>query len=90
MWPRPCRAQDLPDSGLPDGAVDMGGADRMTEEADPQGGPCLVPKDCPQAFTCVDARCVPAKPKTVGCTSVPAVVAVAGAIVLLARRRRRA
>jgi len=84
----PVRAQELPDAGLPDGGIETGGAMGNTEENDPGGGPCLVQKDCPQSFTCVDARCVPVKTRTAGCESVPAAALVAGAAFLLARRRR--
>ncbi|MDP2273781.1 MAG: hypothetical protein Q8K32_23780 [Archangium sp.] len=81
-------AQDLPDSGLPDGSVEGGSAEGMTEENDPQGGPCLESKDCAQGFACSGARCVPVKPKNVGCTSAPAALVAAGAVFLALRRRR--
>jgi hypothetical protein len=84
----PAWAQDLPDSGLPDGGVDQGSAQGMTEENDPQGGPCLVAKDCTQGFSCVNARCVPIKPKSIGCGSAPGGAVLAGAILLALRRRR--
>ena len=84
----PVMAQELPDAGLPDGGIEEGGAMGNTEENDPGGGPCLVAKDCPQSFACVDARCVPVKTRTAGCESVPAAALVAGAAFLLSRRRR--
>ena len=84
----PAGAQELPDSGLPDGGVEMGTAMGMTEENDPNAGPCLLPKDCGQGFSCVNARCVPVKPKNVGCGAVPEAALVAGAVVLALRRRR--
>lgn len=85
----PAMAQALPDSGLPDASVEGGSAEGMTEENDPQGGPCLLSKDCAQGFACVNARCVPTKTKNVGCTAVPAAALVAVAIVLALKRRRR-
>ncbi len=81
-------AQDLPDSGLPDGSVGEGSAEGMTEENDPQGGPCLESKDCSQGFACAGRRCVPVKPKNLGCTSSPGVLVAAGALLLALRRRR--
>ncbi len=81
-------AQNLPDSGLPDGSVEQGSAQGMTEENEPQGGPCLDSKDCTQGFACVGGRCVPVKPKNVGCTSSPAALLAAGALFLFLRRRR--
>jgi hypothetical protein len=89
----PSRAQDLPDSGLPDGSVDEGSSEGMSEENDPQGGPCLDSKDCTQGFSCVSQRCVPTKPKTVGCASMPGAIPLTlmamGAIGTLLRRRRQ-
>ena len=85
----PVWAQELPDSGLPDGSIGEGSAEGMTEENDPQGGPCLVSKDCSQGFACVDARCVPVKPKSIGCSAAPVGLVMAGAIGLALRRRRR-
>jgi hypothetical protein len=89
----PARAQELPDAGLPDGSVGEGSAEGMSEENDPQGGPCLDSKDCSQGFACVSQRCVPTKPKTVGCTSMPGAIPLAlagvGAIGTLLRRRRQ-
>ena len=84
----PPMAQALPDSGLPDASVEGGSAEGMTEENDPQGGPCLLSKDCAQGFGCVNARCVPTKAKNVGCTVVPGAALLAGAIVLVLKRRR--
>lgn len=84
----PAPAQELPDAGLPDGGVEMGMAMGMTEENDPNTGPCLLPKDCGQGFSCVNNRCVPVKPKNVGCGAVPGMALLAGAIVLALRRRR--
>ncbi len=78
-------AQDLPDSGLPDGSVDQGSAQGMTEENEPQGGPCLASKDCSQGFACAGGRCVPGKPKNVGCTSTPAALLTAAALFLAMR-----
>lgn len=85
----PARAQELPDSGLPDGSVEEGSAEGMTEENDPSGGPCLDSKDCTQGFACSGGRCVPVKPKNLGCSTTPAVLLAAGALVLAVRRRRR-
>lgn len=86
----PARAQELPDSGLPDGSVDEGSAEGMSEENDPQGGPCLDSKDCTQGFGCVAQRCVPTKPKTVGCASMPGAIPLAlAALGTLLRRRRQ-
>ena len=89
----PSWAQELPDAGLPDGSVGEGSAEGMSEENDPQGGPCLVSKDCAQGFGCVAQRCVPTKPKTVGCASMPgsiplALTALAAMGTLLRRRRQ--
>ena len=82
-------AQDLPDAGLPDGSVEQGSAEGMTEENEPQGGPCLDSKDCTQGFACVGGRCVPVvKPKNVGCTSTPAALLAAGALFLVMRGGR--
>ena len=80
-------AQDLPDSGLPDGSVEGGSAEGMSEENDPQGGPCLVSKDCSQGFACAGGRCVPVRPKTVGCSAAPGLLL--GAVVVVASLRRR-
>jgi uncharacterized protein (TIGR03382 family) len=89
----PAWAQDLPDSGLPDGSVDQGSAEGMSEENDPQGGPCLDSKECGQGFACVSQRCVPTKPKTVGCASMPGTIPLTlmalGAMGTLLRRRRQ-
>ena len=89
----PAWAQDLPDSGLPDGSVGEGSAEGMSEENDPQGGPCLDSKDCTQGFACVSARCVPVKPKSVGCASMPGTVPLSltalAALGTLLRRRRQ-
>jgi uncharacterized protein (TIGR03382 family) len=89
----PAWSQDLPDSGLPDGSVGEGSAEGMSEENDPQGGPCLTSKDCSQSFACVSQRCVPIKPKTVGCASMPGTIPLTlvalGALGTLLRRRRQ-
>jgi hypothetical protein len=84
----PAWAQELPDSGLPDGGVETGSAQGNTEENDPNAGPCLVAKDCAQGFSCVNERCVPAKTKNAGCGAVPGAGLMAGALVLALRRRR--
>lgn len=84
----PAGAQSLPDAGLPDGGSEMGSAMGTTEENDPNAAPCLLPKDCGQGFSCVNARCVPVKTKNVGCGAVPEATLLAGAIVLALRRRR--
>ena len=64
----------------------------MSEENDPQGGPCLETKDCTQGFACVSQRCVPTKPTTVGCASMPGSIPLTllalGAGTLLLRRRQ--
>lgn len=79
--------QDLPDSGLPDASVG-GSTDGTSEENDPQGGPCLVSKDCTQGFACAGGRCVPVTPKTVGCSAGPELLlGAAGLAALLIRRR---
>ena len=80
-------AQELPDSGLPDGAVDTGSAEGTSEENDPQGGPCLTTKDCGQHFSCDGARCVPVKVKSVGCSAAPELLLGAAALAALLRRR---
>lgn len=80
-------AQDLPDSGLPDASVG-GSIDGTSEESDPQGGPCLVSKDCSQGFACAEGRCVPVKPKIVGCSAAPGLLLGVTALVALFRRRR--
>src|SRR3954468_21917658 len=86
----PSWAQELPDGGLPDGGSEGGSAEGMTEENDPQGGPCLESRECGQGFACVSQRCVPTKPKTVGCSAIPVeALAVLGALGLALRRRRR-
>lgn len=85
----PAWAQELPDSGLPDGSIGEGSAEGMSEENDPQGGPCLASKDCSQGFACVDARCVPTKPKILGCNAAPVGLLLVGAAGLALRRRRR-
>ncbi len=87
-WSSVVWAQDLPDSGLPDASVEGGSAQGMSEENDPQGGPCLVSKDCSQGFACVDARCIPVKPKSVGCSAAPELLLGAAALVAILRRRR--
>jgi hypothetical protein len=79
-------AQELPDSGLPDAAVGQGGADRMNEEGDTEGSPCLDSRTCAQGLACVSGRCVPSKVKNVGCSAAP--LSLAGAVGLLASRRR--
>lgn len=84
----PALGQDLPDSGLPDGSVEIGSAEGTSEENDPQGGPCLVTKDCTQGFACEGGRCVPVKVKSVGCSAVPELLLGAAACVALIRRRR--
>jgi hypothetical protein len=84
----PAVGQELPDAGLPDASVGMSGADRDTEEADPQGGPCLGPNDCAQGLTCQAQRCVPVKPVTVGCGSAPGGVLLLGLSALLRLKRR--
>lgn len=83
----PVWGQELPDSGLPDGSVEEGSAEGMTEENDPRGGPCLESRDCSQGFACVGARCIPVKPKNASCSTVPAAVLAAGAIAFALRRR---
>lgn len=85
----PASAQDLPDAGLPDGSVGMSGADRETEEAETQGGPCLSSRDCGQGFGCEGQRCVPTRPVTVGCDAAPQGLVVLGAVAALIRRRQR-
>lgn len=85
----PAAAQELPDAGLPDGSVGMSGADRDTEEADTQGGPCLMTRDCGQGFTCEGQRCVPMKPISVGCGAAPQGLVLLGAVAALLRQRRR-
>jgi uncharacterized protein (TIGR03382 family) len=85
-------AQDLPDSGLPDASVEEGSAEGMSEENDPQGGPCLDSKDCSQGFACSGQRCIPVKPKNLGCSALPpeaVPVAFVAAVVGMALRRRR-
>ena len=84
----PAQAQDLPDSGLPDGSVDMGSAQGTSEENDPQGGPCLLSKDCGQGFACEGRRCVPVKPRSVGCSAAPGLLLGAAALVAVLRGRR--
>ena len=84
----PAWAQELPDAGLPDAGVEGGSAQGMTEENDPQGGPCLTAKDCTQGFACVSQRCVPVKPKNLGCNAAPVGAMLAGALLLALRRRR--
>lgn len=80
--------QDLPDSGLPDAAVEGGSAEGTTEENDPQGGPCLDSKDCSQGFACVGGRCVPVKPKVIGCSAAPEGLLGAAGLLLAWRRLR--
>lgn len=82
-------AQDLPDSGLPDASVEGGSAQGTSEENDPQGGPCLESKDCSQGFACSAGRCVPVKPKSVGCSAAPGLMLGAAAVVGSLLRRRR-
>ena len=83
----PAWGQGLPDSGLPDASVEAGSAQGMTEENDPQGGPCLEPKECAQGFSCVGGRCVPAKPKNAGCSVMPVGLVAAGLMAFALRRR---
>jgi len=64
----PAAAQELPDSGLPDGSVGMGGADQTNEEND-LGGPCVTSTECDRGFACTNGRCTPTKVKNLGCTS---------------------
>jgi hypothetical protein len=79
-------AQELPDAGLPDASVGEGGADRGSEENDPNGGPCLDAKSCGQGFGCVEGRCVPQKPITVGCSTVGLSMLPWGLLLLAWRR----
>jgi hypothetical protein len=73
----PAVAQELPDSGLPDASVGMGGADQTNEEND-VGGPCVTTSECDRGFACTDGRCTPTRVKNLGCAS------VGGELVLLA------
>lgn len=70
MWAVPVLAQaELPDAGLPDASVGEGGAERGSEESDPNGMVCLSTSDCERGFACVRDRCVPGKIKNVGCSA---------------------
>ena len=81
-------AQDIPDSGLPDGGVvGSGGAEQASPENDPNATSCLDAKACDMGFDCVNGRCVPRAVKNVGCSAVPGAL-VLGALVVALRRRR--
>lgn len=80
-------AQELPDAGLPDGSVGQGGADRDNEESDGTNDPCLDSRTCSNGFTCVDARCVPAPVKDLGCSSVPGLMVALAALLVRFKRR---
>lgn len=82
----PAVGQELPDSGLPDGSVGMGGADQTNEEND-QGGPCVTSADCDRGFACTNSRCVPTKVKNVGCTTTGGALFALAALALARRRR---
>ncbi len=83
----PVAAQELPDAGLPDGSVGSGGADRGSEEYDPNAASCLDSKSCTRGFECVDARCVPVPVKQAGCSAAPAGLWLLAALAIGARRR---
>lgn len=81
----PAVAQELPDAGLPDGSVGMGGADQTNEEND-LGGPCVTSNECDRGFACTNGRCTPTKVKNLGCASAGGELLLLAAL-LWARRR---
>lgn len=82
-------AQELPDAGLPDASVGEGGADRGDEEDESSHSACLDSKSCNQGFACVDGRCIPQKPISVGCQTAPWLT-LPTLLLAWARRRSRA
>jgi hypothetical protein len=75
------------DASVPDASVGEGGADRGSEENDPNGSPCADSRSCDTGFACQQGRCVPLPRNRGGCHSTPAVVAALSAYVLLRSRR---
>lgn len=78
-----------PDASLPDASVGQGGADRGSEENDPNDRPCLNARDCDDRFTCRNGRCVPTAIRNASCGGMAALVLPALGMGLLALTRRR-
>ena len=81
-------AQDTPDAAaVPDASAGQGGAEQTSEEND-KGPPCLDSRSCDNGTTCVGGRCVPTKPRSIGCAAAGAGPLLLGGLFALARRRR--
>ena len=81
-WP-----QDTPDANdVPDASVGQGGAEQTSEEND-LGPPCLDSRACDLGMACVGGRCVPTKPRTIGCGALPLAAVAPLALLALVRRR---
>ncbi len=78
-----------PDASLPDASVGQGGADRGSEENDPNDRPCLTARDCEDRFTCRNGRCVPTTIRNASCGGTAALLVPVLGVGLLALARRR-